>query len=342
MVDASGLPSKQGMMKRWVQVPCGRQRCSCVLCRQTHARNESAILAKSFEILPPSHFVVLRHDTCENPAELWACWKRFQKRLKESLPGLSYYVCFEATAGEPPHVHVLVRIAERLVNNITNIMPDLKNRLKTLWRRACRGGAVSVYCRAIRNVQATARYVPKHWLYKEGRHWKYVEPWFPGEEWAGIKLVQSSRGFLAAPRAILWKAVKQDWFPNGEPDYKALPTWELPPVATPSNANRLMKLNGVNDFTNKMPFRIDADNPLAVDLWLQHRSRADWQKQYLNALDALKDNWVMEKPVDREYPAWLTRHEVASNQEKVACRMRQGLDKPPMPSKEFLTELRRC
>ncbi len=258
-VDEQGRPVQSGhqgpVFKRLLQVPCatlGRgQRCPCVLCRQSWARIESAVRAKSFETRPPTHFVVLKYPT-RSPSEFVAVVDRFVRRLRDLQTKLrkqgtelEWNIDLEESPGEPPHVHVLIRTnADDALNLYTVVKsPDAppaialtKSLLRSLWSSACCDDAVAVdvhsnirvYCEPIRDAERSARYTTKFWLEKDGHRWRLVEPWLPGPEWHGVRLHRPSRGFYAASREDLYAMVKRDWFVEEVDDTETLPDWQPP------------------------------------------------------------------------------------------------------------------
>lgn len=214
---------------RMVQIPCARQRCPCVKCRQSWARKESAILAKSFSTLPPSHFVVLRHST-DSPAELSACLSRFVQQirdLRKQGTTFEYAAYVEATKNEPPHVHLLVRTTSTMT----------KAKVRDMWQKACQSETVSVYMEPCRDAGRAAKYVPKFWAMREGQRCKLYVPWLPGDDWAGHRLHMTSAGFLSHSRQELWQMVKHEWFGNDSDDLSSYPLW-TPPADAPETAGR--------------------------------------------------------------------------------------------------------
>lgn len=179
---------------------------------------ESAILQKSFETLPPTHFIVLRHKFI-GPDALRLCWKRFGQQLRDMRKkgtAIEYVMYVEQTTTSDPHIHLLVR--SPLLN---------KEIVRKAWSKACASENVTVYCEPVRDVSRAAKYAPKFWLKRDVRGWRLYQPWVPGKEWAGLRLKETSRRFLSHKEDELKAMVKADWFREKE-DWDKYSDWQKP------------------------------------------------------------------------------------------------------------------
>lgn len=168
--------------------PCGSRKCHILKCRQAWARKEAAIMLRSFRELPPTHFVVLQCRSFSGIADCRAALRKFLRLLRRRI-GCEYKWVIEPDASGRPHVHILLRATE----------PIARRRIRRLWRWAC-GQPAQVYCRPVRMVAASARYVPKA---------SRETPRVP-DDWTG-RLSGHSARFLTKQKHQLWADVKDSW-----------------------------------------------------------------------------------------------------------------------------------
>jgi hypothetical protein len=150
----------------------------------------SAALRRSFQVLPPTHFVRVTVLDPMQTEVLTRCVGRFLRRLRRR--DCEYLAVNEWVAGERHH-HLLVRTECELTPRA----------LAELWQASCAGARVTSYCHPVRTPEGAARYVVK-----DVRDWtkKEVPPaWFRG------KLFTSSKRFLAQPLKVLMRAVVSGW-----------------------------------------------------------------------------------------------------------------------------------
>ena len=91
-------------------IPCGRPRCSWE-CRNLWAKKMAAALRRSFESLPPTHFVRVTMLDPIKPRNLSLCLGKFLRRLRRR--DCEYFALNEWHEGRRHH-HILVRTDGKL------------------------------------------------------------------------------------------------------------------------------------------------------------------------------------------------------------------------------------
>jgi hypothetical protein len=150
----------------------------------------SGALRRSFEVLPPTHFVRVTMLDPMAPKELTRRVRNFLRRLRRH--GCEYFALNEWRQGKRHH-HVLVRTAGELTRTI----------VVALWRASCQGAKGTSYCQPLRNPDGAARYVAKD---LRDRSKKEIPP----AEFGG-RLFSSSKQFFTKPLKVLMKEVVEEW-----------------------------------------------------------------------------------------------------------------------------------
>jgi hypothetical protein len=207
--------------KRWHRdgrpIPCRSQRCPSAACRRKYAEKEAAILSRSFRAKPPDYNLTLRLTDGQPTTHkqlagyLKTLTQKFRDCRKETQATIEYHIVIEFTNGQP-HMHMTI------ITSLNWSIGKMKAAVKQWWSSSCAGRhTTAVYCDRVRNVIGLANYLPKN--LKDRRR---VE--MPPESWNSrtCRLVWSSRGFLAKPKADLWKDQCQEWYHQAAPAVRSV------------------------------------------------------------------------------------------------------------------------
>ena len=194
--------------------PCRSQKCPCELCRVGYARQEAAVLRRSFRERPPHFFLTLRVIDGETvPDRQFAQFLRtFTQRIRDYRKcgsTLEYHLAVEFRH-EIPHCHLL------LIATPGWQPTEAKRLIREWWTVSCPERSTAVYCDRVKNPVGVANYVAKNLL--DRRRVELPPVWWNGRQ---CRLVWRSRGFLTASKAKLWREQCAEWYP---------PIAELPEV----------------------------------------------------------------------------------------------------------------
>lgn len=170
---------------------CGRPKCSRQ-CRDLWAWKHALCAARSFQVLPPSHFLVLRpKSSVPESAFATAISAAMRKLGRRRGERLMYFRIFEWSRGRI-HAHLLIRTHSPLAGQ----------EVRSVFG-STRSSGYAVTCQPVRKCAAAlARYVFKDMMKEKAE--------LPPPDFRG-KLFAASHGFFTMPIPQLWGAVKVGW-----------------------------------------------------------------------------------------------------------------------------------